>query len=59
MCTHQGCSVAWESPSNQFACPCHGSIFRTDGTVKNGPAEEPLGTFEAKIEADLILVKAG
>lgn len=58
LCTHQGCSVDWESDTGVFACPCHGSSFNPDGTVATGPATTPLGTFEAIIEEDLVLVKA-
>ncbi|MDB9527307.1 Rieske (2Fe-2S) protein [Oscillatoria sp. CS-180] len=55
LCTHQGCSVDWAAGS--FACPCHGSSFNPDGTVASGPATDALGTFEAKVEDDLVLVK--
>jgi len=57
LCTHQGCHVAWDQGSEGFACPCHGSQFNPDGSVRQGPAAEPLETFEAKIEGDLVLVK--
>ncbi|MBE7384311.1 MAG: ubiquinol-cytochrome c reductase iron-sulfur subunit [Leptolyngbya sp. SIO1E4] len=57
LCTHQGCSVEWDSGASTFACPCHGSTFNSDGSVAQGPATAPLGIFEAKIEADLVLVK--
>ncbi len=56
MCTHQGCSVAWAE--GEFACPCHGSKFSADGAVIEGPATEALGTYEAKVEGDLVLIKA-
>ncbi|MGB7083972.1 MAG: ubiquinol-cytochrome c reductase iron-sulfur subunit [Phormidesmis sp.] len=56
MCTHQGCTVAWAE--TEFACPCHGSKFSADGSVTNGPATEPLAIYEAKIDGDLVLVKA-
>lgn len=55
LCTHQGCSVAWEEGT--FACPCHGSSFNPDGTVASGPASTALETYDAKIEDDLVLVK--
>lgn len=55
-CTHQGCTVEWKS--NQFACPCHGSRFGADGKVRNGPAEKPLRTYLAKIEAGSVFVKS-
>jgi len=55
LCTHQGCTVGWES--GEFACPCHGSKFATDGSATAGPATEALGKYEAKIDGDLVLVK--
>ncbi|MBP0000744.1 MAG: Rieske 2Fe-2S domain-containing protein [Cyanobacteria bacterium SID2] len=58
MCTHQGCSVVWNGETKLFACPCHGSKFNPDGSVTEGPAGEPLGRFDVKIEEDLVLVKA-
>ena len=58
LCTHQGCSVDWESDTGVFACPCHGSSFNADGSVATGPAQTALGTFEAIIEGDLVLVRA-
>lgn len=36
ICTHEGCIT--EVTNNQFACPCHGSIFRNDGSVLRGPS---------------------
>ncbi len=58
MCTHQGCSVAWSADDQLLKCPCHGSQFNPDGTVAQGPAAAPLERYEAKIEDDLVLVKA-
>jgi cytochrome b6-f complex iron-sulfur subunit len=55
LCTHQGCTVDWDGSA--FACPCHASVFSTDGTVASGPASSPLPVYEAKIEGDQVLVK--
>ena len=57
MCTHQGCSVKWEAADGAFACPCHGSKFKPNGSVTSGPATEPLPTFDAIIDGDLVLVQ--
>jgi cytochrome b6-f complex iron-sulfur subunit len=56
-CTHAGCTVSWDKDQKIFACPCHGSQFAPDGKVIQGPAEEPLATYEAKLEGDAILAK--
>jgi len=43
VCTHQGCTVGYDQPSNQFACPCHGARFdAANGDVVRGPAQQPL-----------------
>ena len=39
-CPHLGCTV--ERLADGYRCPCHGSRFRLDGQVINGPAARPL-----------------
>ncbi|WP_138908542.1 Rieske (2Fe-2S) protein [Streptomyces chryseus] len=53
-CTHQGCAVK-EVANGMINCPCHGSMFdATDGTVKGGPAKQPLPAAAIKVEGDSI-----
>lgn len=56
-CTHAGCAVTWESDRQKFVCPCHDSEFSSSGEVLEGPATEPLASYEVKVEGDSILVK--
>lgn len=37
VCPHAGCTIGFNG-TNQFPCPCHGSIFDENGNVVQGPA---------------------
>ena len=57
ICTHEGCTVALPGAAGAtLECPCHGSRFRTDGQLVNGPANRPLGSFPARIEGNEVIV---
>lgn len=45
ICTHQGCTVGYQSAADDIECPCHGSVFSTTGSVLNGPAASPLRSY--------------
>lgn len=50
-CTHLGCAVA-EVADGAINCHCHGSRFSiADGSVEQGPAEEPLAEVEIVVDA--------
>ncbi len=53
-CTHRECSLAeGELDGGIVECACHGSQFDvTTGNVVEGPATEPIGTYDARVEGD-------
>jgi len=49
LCTHQTCIVGFQTKTDLFECPCHGSRFTSKGEVLNGPAKEPLPFFKLSV----------
>ncbi|MFF3752012.1 Rieske (2Fe-2S) protein [Streptomyces sp. NPDC002018] len=53
-CTHSGCAVK-DISDGIIHCPCHGSQFSvTDGSVKSGPATQPLPAASITVAGDSI-----
>ncbi|MFJ8361273.1 Rieske (2Fe-2S) protein [Streptomyces sp. NPDC093984] len=53
-CTHAGCAVK-DIANGVINCPCHGSQFSaTDGSVKKGPATQPLPAAKITVSGDEI-----
>ena len=48
-CTHLGCRIS-QAKDGLIVCPCHGSKFRTDGSVASGPATRPLEALAAQVD---------
>jgi cytochrome b6-f complex iron-sulfur subunit len=46
ICTHQGCTVGYDSAVTQIKCPCHGSVYSTTGSVITGPAPLALKSYQ-------------
>ena len=42
VCPHLGCQIEWNDNENTWDCPCHGSRFESDGSLKRGPAKRGL-----------------
>lgn len=47
-CTHQSCAV--DVSGNQLVCPCHKSIFDSNGNVLQGPATKQLPHFAVYVD---------
>lgn len=56
VCTHQGCTVEYNSSADRIQCPCHGSQFTTAGSVVQGPAARPLQTFPASVSGNILTI---
>jgi nitrite reductase/ring-hydroxylating ferredoxin subunit len=60
-CTHAGCNLAddGELQDGTIMCGCHGSEFDvTSGEVTSPPADEPLTTYEVRVEGEEVQVAA-
>ena len=60
LCTHRQCSLAeGDLDGTTLECICHGSQFDvTTGEVLNGPATEPVRSYEVQVEDGSIQVQA-
>jgi glycine/D-amino acid oxidase-like deaminating enzyme/nitrite reductase/ring-hydroxylating ferredoxin subunit len=50
VCPHLQCIVHWNNAEKTWDCPCHGSRFRADGEVINGPANANLAPVDDQSE---------
>jgi nitrite reductase/ring-hydroxylating ferredoxin subunit len=59
-CTHLQCSLAeGELEETTVTCRCHGSRFDVgSGAVLQGPAREPVKTFETQVEDGTLKIRA-
>jgi Rieske Fe-S protein len=57
ICTHAGCTLSpYNSASQNYTCPCHGSVFSASGIVEVGPAVQPLTSYTSVLAATSIIV---
>ena len=57
-CTHQDCTITGFQ-SQQYICPCHGSVFALSGARVSGPAPRALQTFGTSFSGGILTVATG
>jgi len=50
-CVHLGCTVPWDANRSEFVCPCHGSVYDSNGVRISGPAPRPLDLMGVTIDS--------
>jgi cytochrome b6-f complex iron-sulfur subunit len=55
-CTHQGCTILYNLGSNNFPCPCHGSLYSLTGAVINGPAIVALKSYPVSKSGNILTI---
>lgn len=56
VCTHLGCTVAYDPARGIFQCPCHGGAYDTHGRVIGGPPPAPLQRLNVQeVDGKIIL----
>ena len=58
ICTHQGCTVNFNSGNSHFQCPCHGAEFDPSNGAKvlAGPAPSPLAKIKISVQGNNIFL---
>jgi menaquinol-cytochrome c reductase iron-sulfur subunit len=56
VCTHMQCPVRWETALQKFLCPCHGGLYKKDGSYDGGPPPKPLPEYVHRLEGNILYV---
>lgn len=57
-CTHQGCTVNYDTASKEFVCPCHGGVYNQTGAVVSGPPPAALTTYTVTQSGTVLTIKS-
>jgi len=57
VCTHEGCTVQYNSASKNLQCGCHGAVFdpESNGNALSGPTNKPLPKIKVAVEGAWIV----
>jgi cytochrome b6-f complex iron-sulfur subunit len=60
ICTHLGCTVAYEPDQHRIHCACHGGVYDpVTGANVSGPPPKPLTVFQtALVEGKVVVSRA-
>jgi Rieske Fe-S protein len=56
-CTHLGCQTSYDADAKLIKCPCHGGVYKPDGTVVAGPPPQPLPHLATRVDGARVLVQ--
>lgn len=58
VCTHLGCTPAYQPDKKVIYCPCHGGVYDShSGANLSGPPPKPLTQYQVSIENGKITIK--
>ncbi|HVO52104.1 MAG TPA: ubiquinol-cytochrome c reductase iron-sulfur subunit [Thermoanaerobaculia bacterium] len=58
LCSHFGCTVAWNEERQVYVCPCHEGVYDASGAVVGGPPPQGLASVPVVVSGDDLIVGA-
>lgn len=58
LCTHFGCTVAWDEAKQAYLCPCHEGVYDAAGAVVSGPPPKNLSPVPVAVAGNDVVVGA-
>ena len=58
LCSHFGCTVAWNEERQAYLCPCHEGVYDASGAVVAGPPPKSLASVPVVVAGNDVIVGA-
>lgn len=58
ICTHDSCIIEYNHAAKNFPCPCHGSVYSTNGSVIEGPAPTGVKKYNVAKQGNVLTITA-
>ncbi len=58
LCSHTGCTVAWDEGRQRYFCPCHQGVYDANGAVVFGAPTAPLPDVPVAVVGTDVIVGA-